>query len=172
MITDTFNNGGCSRVSNAESLPNLATKEELSISCPIQDDVARNDLVFRREWSVDVRPHDEAPSRKTLPDIVVRVSKQRQGDATGNERAKTLTSRAGKGDSERVWLESTRAKPLRYLVASQGANSPITICDRKLQVNRRPMLQEITDLRNDSLIERLFETVVLRYEGSSGYAIE
>eukprot|EP00732_Lithocolla_globosa_P002212 Lithocolla_globosa_v1_NODE_1384_length_2617_cov_4.443794.p2 type:complete len:159 gc:universal NODE_1384_length_2617_cov_4.443794:1683-2159(+) len=71
VVSDTFDDSGCTRVSDTEALGCHACKESRATSRAIQTHIADNDVVFGREGRNVGRVHADHSSRQPFSNIVI-----------------------------------------------------------------------------------------------------
>ncbi len=102
VIPHSFDHRGGAGVAHAEALPHLAADEHLAGGGAVEDDVARDDLLFRGKRGARRRPHHQPAAREALAEVVVRVTVQAHGHAAGHEGPETLARRAEEGERDGV----------------------------------------------------------------------
>ena len=78
VVTNTFHNSGGPRVSNTESLANKTIDKDLAGCRPVTNYVSCNHVLFRCKCCAVAWPQHYFSTRKTLAQIVIRVTEQRQ----------------------------------------------------------------------------------------------
>ena len=91
MITNSLDDGFCAAVSNQESLTDYPTDEEAAAGCPVTDYVSGDDVVFCRKDTLEVWLDYDRSTRKTLADIVIRVTLEVEFYTARNESTKRLS---------------------------------------------------------------------------------
>ena len=93
MITDPFHNSDCATVADTETLSGFAPEKCLSTRRTIQTDIPNNNIVLGRKPSPFWRRHDNPAARKTLADIVIRITLEINCDTVREPSTETLPSR-------------------------------------------------------------------------------
>ena len=102
MITDTFHNSHRATVADTETLGGFASEECLSTRRTVQTDIPDNNIVLGRKPSASRRRHDDPTARKTLADIIIRITLEINCDTVCEPRTETLSSRASQSDHNGV----------------------------------------------------------------------
>ena len=74
MITDTFNNCGCSGVTNCKSLTGNAVDICLATGCSVKCYITDNNIVFMDKFCGTWRIYDQLTTGKSFSEVVIAVS--------------------------------------------------------------------------------------------------
>jgi hypothetical protein len=94
VIPYTFDDSGCSTVTNGEALAGHATDECFTICSAIECHIADDDVFLGIEIRFFGRVDDQPSSRETFAVVVVGIPFERQADPVWNEGAETLSGGA------------------------------------------------------------------------------
>ena len=108
------------------------------------------------------RIDDQPGARESLAHEVVRVAFESHRDASRHERAEALSGRSGELQANRVVGKPLRAVTSRDLEAKPRADRPVHVPNREVQFDRLLPLQRVARPRDDLIVERLVEPVILR----------
>ena len=123
-------------VAHAEALAGHAAEERLAVDRAVQHGVADDDVLVGAAAEVVGRPHDDAPARQSLADVVVGLADQIERDAARQERAEALPGGAGELHVDRVVGQALVAVAARDLARQHRADRAVDVADR--QDERRP----------------------------------
>ena len=171
MIADTFDNGTSAAVANGEALAGDAAEIGLTARRAIERDVADDDVVLRRERCRTGRIDDQLASRQALADVVVRITLETHRHAPRHEGAKALASGASELDAHRVVRQAVAAVTLRELVAEHRADGAIDVADRNLNLDGLLTLESRRRERDELVVERPVEPVILPLHGAPRCAL-
>ena len=108
-----------------------------------------------------IRVNDDATTGQPLGDVVVGVTLETQGDARGHERPEALAGRAAEVDVDRAVGQSGTAVAPSDGVAEHRPDGAVDVADRQLQANRLASLDGGLARREQLLIERFVQAVLL-----------
>ena len=74
MIADTFHNSHRAAVADTETLGGFAPEERLPTRRTVQTDIPDNNIVLGTKPSANRWRHNDPTTRKTLADIVIRIT--------------------------------------------------------------------------------------------------
>ncbi len=105
---------------------------------------------------------DDAPARQSLADIVVGVAGELERNAARQEGAEALPGGAAEAHGDRVLGQPGMAVAPRHLARQHGADGAMDVAQLALDAHRFAALQRRAGARDQLVIDRLFEMVVLR----------
>ena len=127
MVTHTFNDRSGTRVAHTEPLAHHAAQVDLATGGAVADHVASDHVVFGGKRRVAVRPHDDAPTRQALAEIVVAVAFEMHGDAAWHEGTERLPRRPAKAQGDGVVGQPVATPLTRHSAAQHRANRAIHV---------------------------------------------
>ena len=115
MITAAFRHSHRARITHGKTLTRDTFKIGLASNRPIQNGVANNDIGRRITRKAGRRLHRNAPARKPLTHVVIRITGQFQRHTTRQESAEATTCRALEGNADGIFRQPRMAITLRHL---------------------------------------------------------
>ena len=102
MIADREHHGVDTAVADTEAFTCDPADVRFAAGRPIKADVADDHVVFRFEGRGRRWMNDDLAARQTLPDLIIGVAGEREGQATRYEGTETLSGRAREGEPNRI----------------------------------------------------------------------
>ena len=161
MVANTFHNCSCSGVSNTESLANKTIDKDLARCRPVTNYVSCNHVLFRSKCCTLAWPQHYFSTRKTLAQIVIRVTEQRQRNAARYECAETLAGRAIKTNRNGVVWQTATAPLLCHCASEHCADRAIDVSDWTRNRNGNAIFNRRTTSIYQFGVERVFEAMLL-----------
>jgi len=161
MITTSLNDGVRTRVTNCETLGGDTTDEGLSRSSTIQADVSDDDVLFGLERGLLGRVYDEATTREALPDVVIGVTLELNGDTRSKECTKRLASGTLHRDVDGVLGKTLFAVELGDAVGERRSKGTIGVGDLAIDVNGETFRESGLGLVDELVVKADVELVVL-----------
>src|SRR6185503_11613939 len=161
VIADAFDDGLGAAIAHAESLGRAAAEERAPARGAVQRDVADQHVLFGLERRVLRRIDDEATARQTLADVIVAVALELERDTLREECSEALARRARELEAHGVVGQRFRSPLLDDLVAQHGADRAVDVRDRQLLAGLLAVLDRLARERDQLVVERAIETVVL-----------
>src|SRR5213593_947621 len=127
MIAGRFDHHRGAAVPNAEALARDTADEGLSSRCPVERDVADDDVVLGPERRLARRERHEPSTRKPLAESIVGIAFERHRDAAGEKRAEALTGRPFEGDADRAVGQPLASVAARDLVAEHRTDGAVLV---------------------------------------------
>ena len=90
VIADALDHGDCTGVAHREPLAGNATEIGLATGCPVERDVADQDVLLSDEARMPRRIDHDAPAGETLADVIVGIALERHRNAVWYESTETL----------------------------------------------------------------------------------
>ena len=141
--------------------PTLPADEDLAGRGAVRDHVAGDDLLLGLERRRAVGPHDDPAPREALAEVVVGVALEPQGDPARHERAERLAGRPGHRQVDGVVGQPRAGVPLGDLVTEHRADRAVDVADRQRRAHRLAALERVLGERDQLVVERLLQAVVL-----------
>src|SRR5215813_8965925 len=164
MVANSFDHGGCAGITNSKALTGHAAEERLAAGRAIKNDIADQNVLFRCK-SRSLRRIDNQPATgESLANIIDGISFKGQSHALGEECAEALASGTIELDANRVVWQACRSVAPCDFAAEHRANRPVHITNRKRHFHRRASFQCSFCPRNQLVIERLVQAMVLRVD--------
>ena len=81
MISDTFNDGGCTRVAHGKAFTGNAAEVALATDGAVEHGIADNNVFFCHDWCLCRRVDHQASAAESLADVVIAFANQFNTDA-------------------------------------------------------------------------------------------
>src|SRR6185295_15899298 len=109
------------------------------------------------------RIDDDAPARKPLADVIVGIALELESHAVREPRAEAAPGAALELRVDRVRRKAGMAVAPRHLAREHRADGAVAVVDRALDEHGAPGLERARRLRDEFVVERFREAVVLRF---------
>src|SRR5262249_51789735 len=133
----------------------------------VQGHVAGDNVHLRRESSLLRRIYQELPARETLPEVVIRVALERQGDAAGNKCSEALPGRAEAVHADCVVGQTFATPAARHFVSEPCADCAMDVTDAARVRHGATVLECLAARLDEPVVKRLLEPVILRPDATA-----
>src|SRR5438552_9459084 len=163
MVTRALHDGHGTGVAYTKSLAGDAAEVGLSIDRAVHDGIADDDVLVgfgrrRRVWI-----HDEAASGQALADVIVGRALQLETDAAREERAEALSGGPGEGDMHCILRQPVVTVTASDDAGEHGADRAMRVANAIFETDRLAFLDRGARVRDQAMIERARESVVLLF---------
>ena len=163
VVAHAFDHRRGAGVTHSEALATHAGEEGFALDRAVEHGVADDDVLGGVAAELVIRAHDDAPAGQALADIVVAFAHQFERHATGQEGAEALAGRAGQLDLDGAVRQAGMAVLGRDRAGEHGADGAVQVAHRQVDGHRLTALQRRGRQREELLVERLVEAVVLAF---------
>ncbi len=168
VVTDAFDHGNRAGVAHTETLPYLATYHRLAPRRSVENDVARDHLLFGGRRRRRMRTHDDVAPGQALAQVVVGIADESKRYAPWQERAEALPGRACQRDVDGAVFEAPAAIAPRHLIAEHGADAAVDVAHGKRGLDRPALADRVLRGSDELVIEGVLEPVVLAARATQG----
>jgi len=161
MAADALDHGDDSGVAHGEAFAGNAAEIAFAADCPIEHRIADDDAVMAHQFALPRRVDDDPAARQPLADIVVALTFQFQRHAARQESAEALSGGTGEIHMHRIVGQAGVAVPLGDLSGQHRADGAVDVADRQVDRHRQQLVQRRSRQGDKSMIQRLFQVVVL-----------
>ena len=161
MVADAFDDRGGTGVAHAEALAGDAADERLARRRAVERDVADDDVVLGDERRVTIGMADDDPARQALGEVVVGVALEPQRDAARHEGGEALARGTAEVHVDRAVGQAVATPLPGERGAEQRADGAVHVADRQLDAHLLAPLERGLGEREQLLVERAVEPVVL-----------
>src|SRR5690348_4634621 len=162
MRAGAFDNRHRARVAHSEAFAGDAAEIAFAADRAVKHGVADDDALVARQLAVARRIDDQPAARQALAGVVVGRAFERESDAVRQEAAERLAAGALEANVDGGVRQAGVAIAPRYFAGQHGADGPVDVAHWQLDRDLLTLFQRRLGERDQLVIERLFEPVVLR----------
>ena len=140
-------------IAHAEALAGLAGGEQAAGGRAVEHRVADNGVLFRGQWAGGHGAHHDGAAREALADVVVGVAEDLELEALHGEGAERLPGRAAQAHGDVPGLQAGHAEAPGDLGGQLGADRPLRVADRVLELQLLAHFEEALGVLDDLRVE-------------------
>ncbi len=163
VIAGAFDDGRGAGIAHAKALAGDAAKIRLAGDRAVHHRIADDDVLVGLRRTLGIRIDDDAAARQALADVVVGRSLQLEADAAREECAEALAGGALERDMDRVLGQARMPVAPRDDAGQHRADRAVRVADLVLEAHRRLPLDRSRRSRDQLVVERAIEPVVLLF---------
>src|SRR4051812_17513096 len=167
VIAHAFNDSSGAGIANGKAFAGESVEEGFAGGGTVEGNVADDDVLFWREARGFRRKDDEASTGEALADVVVSFAFQREGYAGREEGAETLSSGTVESEAHGVIRKTLRSVTPDDFAADHSADGAVNVLYRQMQMDRLLLFQCGACVFDETIVECLFESVILRLSAAA-----